>query len=260
MSVDSNIGISLNALATGTTAPNVSSNLNLFISGNCFYSQITVAGTGNSAISLPLNPQLGSLYTIRNDSGCVVQVFAPTTTSTLNMIGGALAGPCLLAGGSVSFIAVSNNGNANTNTGANPYNNPAIVYHEVASTNVGPNQVVAMGTAASVNLNVAQSGTTFLMNPTQAQTVNLPIVAACTGVSYKFISTTANPGFNYTITPQTSVLSGLICGASTFVACQGKATIATVSANILIGDFIELFSDGVNWYVKAYAKTSGAFA
>lgn len=255
---------STSLLADGSTAGD-------FIAPNCQYSQIATSTITNYAYTLPYNPIVGQIYTIRNDGATTVSLFPGTTNSTINAIGGSAgAGNPVYIGGNggvISLICDSNNGAVNTAVGA-AYNNPLSVFHEIATALITGSDIVSIAqpTAAQLALTPNQSGTVYSLGTnTSANTYTLPAVAVSAGVNYTFVRNVNASGFAITIHAASAVVYGNIIGnVATTVA---NNVILTAQTNIiftattgLIGDRVYIFSDGVNWYATAFTTLSGAVA
>lgn len=128
---------------------------------------------------------------------------------------------------------------------------------------VGGREVVET-LAAAKTLVAADSGKTFILSHATEFAVTLPAIAA--GLYFKFIVGNAPETASYTIvTPGgVNLISGLVLnstGASSAAGCLNDGlgdTITIVDSQAVIGDTIELFSDGVNWYGYAYVNAAAA--
>lgn len=108
-------------------------------------------------------------------------------------------------------------------------------------------------TAANV-IAASESGTTFFLNLAGGFTSTLPAPAA--GLRFKFIVSTA-PTTAYIITTNAgaNVLQGTVAnnGAETEVNgvdIANQDTINFVANQAKVGDYVEMISDGTNWYVS----------
>ena len=103
-------------------------------------------------------------------------------------------------------------------------------------------------TATNV-ITAAESGKTFFLNAVGGFTSTLPAVAA--GLRFRFIVKTA-PTTAYIIT--TNGGSNLLYGhmleraGTAGVAGAAQDTFNFVANNAIIGDWVEFYSDGTNWY------------
>jgi len=120
--------------------------------------------------------------------------------------------------------------------------------------------IVAL-TAANT-LTVAQSGKIFTLGTAGGFTTTLP--PACAGVNYKIIVKVA-PTTAYIIASASSanviygtIASGDLDAVADTGAAQASDTITFVANKALIGDSIDLVSDGTNWYVRGFCKAVDA--
>ncbi len=116
-------------------------------------------------------------------------------------------------------------------------------------------------TAATYNPTVDQSGTTFFLKRAAGTAVLLPAVSA--GVWYKFVVGIDHTGDStITSTSDGTTPSNLISGPT--YASDGNAAatgavedvITVANAADVIGDWVELLSDGVRWYVSGGAAVA----
>jgi hypothetical protein len=86
----------------------------------------------------------------------------------------------------------------------------------------------------------------------------LPAPAA--GCSIRFVVDAAFATTAMTIVTGSSanVIYGAVDVNSTLVPCSAEDTITIVESAELPGDFVEVLSDGTNWYVSGVAVTTGA--
>ena len=104
----------------------------------------------------------------------------------------------------------------------------------------------------------------FLNSATEFQTI-LPTVSGCAGMTVRFVIRAAPAGANYTIiTGNTTedVLYGMVLEAETDTTEDGPViqdgdTITFVQAVAVIGDWVELTSDGTYWYVSGMTAADG---
>jgi len=106
-------------------------------------------------------------------------------------------------------------------------------------------------------ITAAETGTTFYLNTAGGFTSTLPAAAA--NLRYKFIVSTA-PTTAYIITTNSSanVLFGFfldIVGEQVYFSAQD--TLNFVASTSLVGDFLEVESDGTNWYCTAKSGADG---
>jgi hypothetical protein len=108
------------------------------------------------------------------------------------------------------------------------------------------------GTSSGCLISLTSAGSNYV--------VSLPAAASSLGVKFKIVLS-ATAGTN-TVTIQTNAsenkLQGIVFGAATQVTCVGKHNLVFGSTAV-VGDYAELESDGINWAVRAWAQTAGAF-
>lgn len=109
-------------------------------------------------------------------------------------------------------------------------------------------------TATNV-MTAAESGKTFYLSAAAGFLSTLPAPAA--GLNYRFVVKTApTGGAGYTIstpTPFANIIFGLVLASPTDdagVLASAEDLITLVNDASLIGDYVDLRSDGTNWYVS----------
>ena len=116
---------------------------------------------------------------------------------------------------------------------------------------------------ADTTATVAQTGTTFYIG-TAAVDLTLPAATASAGVVYRVVISA-----NFATTSATLVLGpagsaandlgeGVLDVAGAVVLCAAEDTITFVNTAELIGDYVELRSNGVKWFISGQAGTTGA--
>ena len=104
--------------------------------------------------------------------------------------------------------------------------------------------------SAAKTLTVADdNGKTFLFTGTTGYAVTLPPVADSDGFKCKFIVQDLFGTTDWVITAQTAVLYGTVMELSTAQLVAADTTLNLELATDTIGDWVEVESDGVNWYV-----------
>jgi len=129
---------------------------------------------------------------------------------------------------------------------------------------VQSNQIVVLPYAATT-VQSADTGK-ILMTPQTAGAVAVTytLPAAAAGLCYKFINGAAgalNGSVNITAPGANTLIGNVITGPTggvALLAVNGNTTIRFLTAVSLIGDFIELLSDGTNYYVNAQSRVAGA--
>ena len=107
--------------------------------------------------------------------------------------------------------------------------------------------------ASTHNLEMGDSGKTYLVHCTVARTINLP--AASAGVSYKFIVTDSTAAS--TINAESGVIQGVFTDDNDSTAVS-DTTIITIGTSAAVGDWLHLVSDGTNWYVSGQCQHASA--
>ena len=107
--------------------------------------------------------------------------------------------------------------------------------------------------ASTHNLEIGDSGKTYLVHSTVARTINLP--AATAGASYKFIVTDSTAAS--TINAESGVMYGLFTDDNDTTAVSGTTTI-NIGTSAAAGDWLSLVSDGTNWYVSGQCQHASA--
>lgn len=152
-----------------------------------------------------------------------------------------------LKAGTSNQLVISSAGNI-TSTGS--FTNSGSV--SLGSITAGANYyrpVTALTSDTTVT--VAQTGTVFNLG-TAGVDVTLPAPTVANGVHYRFVVSAAFATTDITITVgNTDLIEGSLIVAGAVVACDAADTITIAAANEDIGDFIELYSNGVKWMIGA---------
>jgi hypothetical protein len=109
---------------------------------------------------------------------------------------------------------------------------------------------------AAATLTAADSGKDVYLDATAGFAITLPTVTA--GLKYKFIVGSAFATTNFTIVAATNVIQGGAVVNSTFVPAVDENTISFVATAETVGDYIELSSDGTNWYASGNGALAGS--
>ena len=107
--------------------------------------------------------------------------------------------------------------------------------------------------ASSHNLEIGDSGKTYLVHCSVARTINLP--AAAEGASYKFIVTDSTAAS--TINAESGVIQGVFTDDNDSTNVSDTTTI-TIGTSAAVGDWVHLVSDGTNWYVSGQCQHASA--
>ena len=107
--------------------------------------------------------------------------------------------------------------------------------------------------ASTHNLEMGDSGKTYLVHCSVARTINLP--AASAGVSYKFIVTDSTAAS--TINAESGVIQGQFTDDNDSTNVSDTTTI-NLGTSCAVGDWLSLVSDGTNWYVSGQCQHASA--
>lgn len=112
--------------------------------------------------------------------------------------------------------------------------------------------IIGVGAPNPYNVTASQSGTTFMLAHSSGNNVNLPAPKA--GLRYKFIA--SNVTSDHTISTSSNLIHGLISSPDKdgdAAATNGTAVDLITfdqSGGVKAGDYVELISDGTNWFVS----------
>ena len=110
----------------------------------------------------------------------------------------------------------------------------------------------------ATTVTAAQTGVTFILSSATEFAVTLP--AAASGLKYRFIVGAAPSGASYTIVTDSNatVIQGAVVvnGASVLGANEDTITFADGAA--VVGDWVEVISDGTNWYVSGIGSAASS--
>lgn len=110
--------------------------------------------------------------------------------------------------------------------------------------------------SADTTLTASDSGKTIVLSNATGEDIVLPSVAE--GLKYKFIVGLAFATSAWTVTSATKVIQGtvLVNGASVLGANEDIITFAHAAENV--GDWVEVESDGTNWYVSGVGSAASS--
>lgn len=229
MSAGDNVDVGVTAAATRGTA----------IGPSTKFTQVSVCGAGNG-VMLPANPLLNQSTVVRNDGANSCSVWPANVLDQINGLG--LGNPYALAAGTAARFFCT----ANTAAACQWFSEAVSAPQPVA---LDPQ--IAIAAVTPVALTVAQTGSA--VNVTQQAgviVINLPAVATSAGVKYKFAVAVAAAG-NTQITAATNVIRGTVTNLSTGSTAINAVGNITFAGNVCrAGDWIELWSDGTNWYAR----------
>ena len=107
--------------------------------------------------------------------------------------------------------------------------------------------------ASSHSLGSNDSGKTYLLHSTVVRTITLPAPKA--GVSYKFIVTDSTAVS--TIAATGAYLKGSVVADNDTDSMAG--TTISCTADLVVGDHLEVVSDGTYWYVSGHTAHATGF-
>ena len=102
--------------------------------------------------------------------------------------------------------------------------------------------------AAAKTITALENGTTFMLNAAAGAAVMLP--APAIGLKYKFIVAAAFATTDWVITATDAIMQGNIMEAGAIQAVANATTLNLELAAETLGDYIEVVSDGTNWFVS----------
>lgn len=105
-------------------------------------------------------------------------------------------------------------------------------------------------------IGASESGKTFVLNSATAFVSTLPALAV--GLRYKFYcGATEVTGGNHTIVPtDDNTIHGQVTLAGALLAAADEGSINLIADKFIQGDWVEVFCDGVGWYVSGQVVTA----
>jgi hypothetical protein len=102
-----------------------------------------------------------------------------------------------------------------------------------------------------------ENGRTYFLNTAGGFTSTLP--APADGLKFKFIVKAAPSGASYTVVTNSSanIIYGTMLNAGTGTQAAAEDTITFVDGSAAIGDWVEVVSDGTNWYMIGFSSAAG---
>jgi len=126
-----------------------------------------------------------------------------------------------------------------------------------STTVYGDNQVVVENITGAITLTEFDSGKEFTLLASTGAQITLPAVAK-KGFKARFTTGLAFATTNWTIKSATNVIQGGAHVNSVFVSASNENTISFVATAETIGDFIEIYSDGTNYYTNGFGASAGS--
>lgn len=111
--------------------------------------------------------------------------------------------------------------------------------------------------AEAITLTDEDSGKTFVLNAAAGVAITLPSVALA-GFKAKFVVGAAFATTDFTVVSATNVIQGGAIVDSTFVPAANENTVSFVATAETLGDYIEIESDGTNFYASGVGAAAGS--
>jgi len=111
--------------------------------------------------------------------------------------------------------------------------------------------------AAAVTLTDSDSGKVLILNAAAGKVVTLPSVAVA-GFNVKVVVGAAFATTNFTVVAPTAKIQGGSIVNSVFVPAADENTISFVASAESVGDYVDLVSDGTNYYVSGVGALAGS--
>lgn len=121
----------------------------------------------------------------------------------------------------------------------------------------GENEAVTETISAARVITAFDSGKEFTLSAAAGAQITLPSVAK-KGFKAKFTVGSAFATTNWTIVSSTNVIQGSADVNSTLVPGANENTISFVASAETIGDFVEIHSDGTNFYAYGIGAAAGS--
>ena len=110
----------------------------------------------------------------------------------------------------------------------------------------------------ATTLTAEDSGKSFTLNAAAGAQITLPAVATSAGFNFRFTVGALFATTAWTIKAATNKIQGGVIVNSVNVPGADENTITFSAAAETIGDFVQLYCDGTNWYVSGLGTSSGA--
>jgi len=111
--------------------------------------------------------------------------------------------------------------------------------------------------AVATTLTASDSAKVFTLSASTGKAITLPSVAV-DGFNARFIVGAVFATTNFTIVAPTSIIQGGAIVNSVFVPASNENTISFVASAETIGDYIDIVSDGTNFYVNGVGALAGS--
>jgi hypothetical protein len=111
--------------------------------------------------------------------------------------------------------------------------------------------------ALAKTLGTGDSSKVFTLSAAAGKVITLPSVAV-DGFTAKFVVGAVFATTNFTIVAPTAVIQGGAIVNSVFVPASNENTISFVASAETVGDYINIVSDGTNYYVEGAGALAGS--
>ena len=111
--------------------------------------------------------------------------------------------------------------------------------------------------AVATTLTDSDSGKVLILNASAGKVVTLPSVAIA-GFNLKVIVGSAFATTNFTVVAPTAKIQGGSIVNSVFVPAADENTISFVASAESVGDYVEIVSDGTNFYANGVGALAGS--
>lgn len=115
-----------------------------------------------------------------------------------------------------------------------------------------------MNVTGATTITGADAGKTLILNAAAGAQVTLPAVASATDVSLRIIVGLAFATTDWTIVAASNVIEGGAIVNSVYVVASNENTISFVASAESVGDYVDLYCDGTNWYVSGMGSLAGS--
>jgi len=117
-------------------------------------------------------------------------------------------------------------------------------------------------TTAVNTLTYAECGKTIWLNSATEFATTLPAVTDLGGCKFKFIVKAAPVGTAYTIVTDSgsNLIDGIVVVNGASISCVDEDTITFTASAAISGDWVEVVTDGTNWYVEGTANAATGIA
>jgi len=110
---------------------------------------------------------------------------------------------------------------------------------------------------ATTTLTSNDSGKVLILNAAAGKVITLPSVAVA-GFNLKVVVGAAFATTNFTVVAPTAKIQGGAIVNSVFVAAADENTISFVATAETVGDYVNIVSDGTNFYVDGVGAAAGS--